>query len=59
MPAEGESPWQYAYVKLPFEGDVWVAASQVVPGNRAVVHHVLVTSATLPPDTVSSMPKGA
>jgi hypothetical protein len=50
VPAEGESPWQFAYVKLPFQGDVWVESSQVVPGNRAVVHHVLVMSATLPPD---------
>jgi hypothetical protein len=50
VPAEGESPWQYAYVKLPFKGDVWVAASQVVPGNRAAVHHVLVMSMTLPPN---------
>ena len=50
VPAEGESPWQFAYVKLPFQGDVWVEGSQVVPGNRAVVHHVLVMSATLPPD---------
>ena len=50
VPAEGESPWQYAYVKLPFQGDVWVAASQVVPGNRAAVHHVLVTAVTLPPN---------
>ena len=58
VPAEGESPWQYAYVKLPFQGDVWVAASQVVPGNRAAVHHVLVTSVTLPPNA-QSMPKGA
>ena len=48
VPAEGESPWQFAYVKLPFQGDVWVESSQVVPGNRAVVHHVLVMSATLP-----------
>jgi hypothetical protein len=51
VPAEGESPWQNVYVKLPFPGDVWVAAAQVVPGNRGVVHHVLVTSATLPPDS--------
>jgi hypothetical protein len=51
VPADGESPWLYAYVKLPFEGDVWLAASQVVPGNRGVVHHVMVTSVTLPPDT--------
>jgi hypothetical protein len=50
VPAEGESPWQYAYVKLPVQGDIWVAASQVVPGNRAAVHHVLVTAMTLPPN---------
>jgi hypothetical protein len=50
VPAEGESPWQYAFVKLPFQGDVWVAASQVVPGNRAAVHHVLVTAMKLPPN---------
>ena len=65
VPAEGESPWQYAYVKLPFQGDVWVAASQVVPGNRAAVHHVLVTSMTLPPTAVidaegrMTLPQGA
>jgi hypothetical protein len=58
VPAEGESPWQNVYVKLPFPGDVWVAAAQVVPGNRGVVHHVLVTSATLPPSPRST-PKGA
>ncbi len=52
VPAEGESPWQFVYAKLPFEGEVWVEASQVVPGNRAVVHHVKATVATLAPDTV-------
>jgi hypothetical protein len=51
--AEGENPWQYAYVKLPFVADdVFIGAMQIVPGNRKMVHHVLVTSATLPPDTV-------
>ena len=50
VPAEGESPWQYAFVKLPFQGDVWVEGAQVVPGNRAVVHHVFVTATTLPPN---------
>src|SRR4029077_12785798 len=51
--AEGENPWQYAYVKLPFTADdVWIGAMQIVPGNRKMVHHVLVTSATLPPNTV-------
>ena len=52
-------------MKLPFQGDVWVAASQVVPGNRAAVHHVLVTSMTLPPTAVidaegrMTLPQGA
>jgi hypothetical protein len=52
VPAEGESPWQFVFVKLPFKGDAWVEASQVVPGNRAVVHHVLVLATTLPPNAV-------
>jgi hypothetical protein len=51
VPAEGESPWQYVFAKLPFQGDLWVEAAQVVPGNRAVVHHVLVLAQTLPPGT--------
>jgi hypothetical protein len=50
VPADGESPWLSTYVKLPLQGDLWVAAAQVVPGNRAVVHHVMVTSTTLPAD---------
>lgn len=49
VPAEGESPWQFVYAKLPFQ-EAWVEAAQVVPGNRGVVHHVLVLSATLPPN---------
>jgi len=28
-----------------------VEAAQVLPGNRAVVHHIVVTSTTLPPET--------
>jgi hypothetical protein len=48
--AEGESPWLFAYVKLPFQGDIWVAASQIVPGNRGAVHHVMVTDVRLPPN---------
>ena len=44
-----ESLASFVYVKLPVQG-AWVSAAQVVPGNRGVVHHVLVTTATLPPD---------
>ena len=48
VPADGETPWQNVYVKLPFQGDVWVEGAQVLPGNRPVVHHIVVTSTTLP-----------
>jgi mono/diheme cytochrome c family protein len=50
--AEGETPWLFAYVKVPFQTETWVSAGQVVPGNRPVVHHVAVTPATLPADVV-------
>ncbi len=33
VPAEGESPWQYVYVKLPFKGDVWVAGRRSCPAT--------------------------
>ena len=67
VPADGESPWQNVFVKLPVRGDLWVAAAQIVPGNRAVVHHVMVTPVTLPADTtldaegrvVNQRPSGA
>jgi hypothetical protein len=51
VPAEGEAPWQNVYVKLPFKDPIYVEAAQIVPGNRAVVHHATVTSTTLPADT--------
>ena len=50
VPADGETPWQNVYVKLPFQGDVWVEGAQVLPGQRGVVHHIVVTSTTLPAD---------
>jgi len=52
VPAEGEAPWQNVYVKLPFKEVIYVEAAQIVPGNRAVVHHATVTSTTLPADTM-------
>jgi hypothetical protein len=42
VPAEGEVKYIYQQVDPGFTEDQWVQAVEVVPGNRAVVHHVLV-----------------
>jgi len=42
VPAEGVIPYQYYVVDPGFEEDKWLTACEVRPGNRAVVHHVLV-----------------
>ncbi len=40
--ATGEIKYQYFVVDPGFTEDKWVTASQCVPGNRRVVHHILV-----------------
>ena len=40
--AEGVIEYQYFVVDPQFKEDRWVAAAQVVPGNRSVVHHAIV-----------------
>ena len=47
IPAEGSMPYQLVEIDPNFTHDVWVRASQVRPGNTAVVHHVVVL--VLPP----------
>lgn len=42
LPAQGEIPYQYFEMQTNFTEDKWVQALEVRPGNRAVVHHVLV-----------------
>ena len=41
VPATGVVDYQYKYVSNPLEQDVWVRASQIVPGDRSVLHHVI------------------
>lgn len=41
VPATGVVDYQYPYAKNPLGRDVWVRAIEIVPGDRAVVHHVL------------------
>ena len=42
LPAQGEVPYQYFEVATNFAEDKWVQALEVRPGERSVVHHVLV-----------------
>ncbi len=40
--ASGVMPYQYVTTETDFDEDKWVQAIEVQPGNREVVHHVLV-----------------
>jgi peroxiredoxin len=42
VPATGTVPYQYFAVDPGFTEDKWIQASEVRPGNTAVVHHVVV-----------------
>ncbi len=42
IPAEGVMPYQYHVTELNIEEDLYVQALEVLPGNRKVVHHIIV-----------------
>jgi hypothetical protein len=48
LPAQSEIPYLRYLVKVPVTEDKWISAMQVVPGNRAVVHHMAITELILP-----------
>jgi mono/diheme cytochrome c family protein len=41
VPATGVISYQYPHADNPLGRDVWIRAIEIIPGNRAVVHHVL------------------
>jgi len=41
VPATGVISYQYPHATNPLGRDVWIRAIEIIPGNRAVVHHVL------------------
>ncbi len=43
VPAEGIVDYKYMYVKTEFPEDRWVTAMEILPTNRSLVHHVLIT----------------
>ena len=42
IPADGTVDYQYFVVDPGFKEDKWVSAAEIIPGNRAVVHHSIV-----------------
>jgi peroxiredoxin len=42
VPAEGTVRYQYFQIDPGFKEGMWVKAAELQPGNRAVVHHILV-----------------
>ncbi|MCA8988492.1 MAG: redoxin domain-containing protein [Planctomycetaceae bacterium] len=42
VPAEGIVDYQYYVVDPGFEKEMWINGAEVIPGNRAVVHHTIV-----------------
>lgn len=42
VPAEGTVRYQYFLVDPKFTEDKWISSVEVRPGNRAVVHHILI-----------------
>ncbi|MBI1787184.1 MAG: thiol-disulfide isomerase [Acidobacteria bacterium] len=42
VPATGVVPYQYYRVPTNFTEDRWIQAAEIRPGNRSVVHHVIV-----------------
>lgn len=42
IPAQGEVRYQYFVTDLKNESELWFRGMEVVPGNREVVHHILI-----------------
>ncbi len=43
VPASGTIPYQYFITPTKFKEDVWVQAAEARPGDRSVVHHIIVS----------------
>jgi mono/diheme cytochrome c family protein len=43
VPASGTVDYQYFVTQTNFKEDMWITAAEARPGNRAVVHHIIVS----------------
>ncbi len=55
VPAQGVVPYKYFTVDPGFTEDVWFRGTEARPGNRKVVHHMLLFY--LPPEQAYSTPE--
>jgi hypothetical protein len=51
LPSRGEVPTFTLWLKVPFRDDRFVEAMQILPTNKAVVHHSSISIGRLPPRT--------
>ncbi len=58
VPASGVLDYQYPVVDNPFDGDTWLKAISVLPGDRGVVHHVT-SGHVRDPDADTLIPGGS
>ena len=42
VPAKGILEYQYVIIPTHFDKDTWISAAEVRPGNRTVMHHVII-----------------
>ena len=49
VPATGVVAYQYQRIRNPLDRDVWVRGTEIVPGDRAALHHVITSFAVLDP----------
>ena len=50
VPATGVVEYQYPRVLNPLDRDVWVRATEILPGDRAALHHVITSFRAPKPD---------
>ena len=50
VPASGVVEYQYQRVRNPLRRDVWVSATEILPGDRAALHHVITSFVVPSPD---------
>jgi peroxiredoxin len=55
VPAKGTVPYKFFRTEISFDEDRWLIAAEGRPGNRAVVHHLLLFY--VPPDTKQISPE--
>jgi mono/diheme cytochrome c family protein len=57
IPATGTVPYQYLEVPANFPEDRWIQAWEIRPGNRAAVHHIIISTRAPAPAAPATPPQ--